>query len=223
LGLPVLARDYITIQVKKKSLALANRWLRRLNEASVTRCKALRLTLPEGWLMTRVQLAAIAVLGVWLGVTLFMWMAASQSFRTVDAVLSRPAVRFSDATRSLDSETARHLVRYVASEINRAYFRRYNLAQLALGTILLALLLVQAGRDRTSIVLAGIMLGLVLVLTVVITPAIVKLGRELDFVARMPPPPGIGHFRLLHGAYTGFDAVKLLTGIGLLVRWIIKA
>jgi len=32
----------------------------------------------------------------------------------------------------------------------------------------------------------------------------------------------MGRFGLLHGAFTGLDGVKLLTGLGMLVRWIVR-
>ena len=65
------------------------------------------------------------------------------------------------------------------------------------------------------------MLGLVLVLTLVLTPMIVSLGRSIDFVPRNPPPPVMPRFWALHGAFTRLDGVKFLAGLRLLIRWIL--
>lgn len=65
------------------------------------------------------------------------------------------------------------------------------------------------------------MLALAAVLTLYITPEIVALGRQIDFVPRDPVPPEMPRFRVLHGAYTGFDGAKLLAGLVLLGRWVL--
>jgi hypothetical protein len=57
------------------------------------------------------------------------------------------------------------------------------------------------------------MLGIVLFLTVLITPRIVTVGRAIDFVPRDPPPPGLRTFGLLHATYTVLDGVELIVGI----------
>jgi hypothetical protein len=52
---------------------------------------------------------------------------------------------------------------------------------------------------------------------------IVSLGRSIDFVPRNPPPLVMPRFRALHGAFTGLDGVKFVTGLGLLIRWILRS
>jgi hypothetical protein len=59
-------------------------------------------------------------------------------------------------------------------------------------------------------------------LTLAITPPLVSLGRSIDFVPRNPPPPVMPRFRVLHASFTGLDGVKLLAGIGLLIRWTLR-
>lgn len=173
--------------------------------------------------MGRTQAAGIAILGVWLGWTLFMWFAATRSFRTVDRVLTASRPEFQQAVQPLGHDQARVVLRYLASEINRTYFRFYGWAQILLGLLLLLLLGWQAPRDTVAVSLAGVMLGLVLTLTFAIQPEIVALGRSIDFVPRNPAPPVMPRFWMLHGAFTGLDGVKFLTGVGLLIRWIVRA
>jgi Domain of unknown function (DUF4149) len=165
---------------------------------------------------------AIAVLGVWIGITLFMWFAAGRSFATVERVLQSQNPKFARITKPLSPAETRELLRNLASEINRTFFAAYGVAQVVLGFALLLFLLRQTPRDNTAFIITGTMLTIVLVLTLVITPQIVTLGRSLDFVPRNPPPPELGRFGLLHAAYTGLDGLKLLAGLGMLVRWIVR-
>ena len=172
--------------------------------------------------MTRIQASAIAILGVWLGWTLFMWFLAGRSFRTVERVLESSNPQVAETARPLAPDKERELLRHLASEINRTIFRAYGWAQIVLGALLLILFIQQAPRDNFGLALAGIMLALVLVLTFVVTPQIISLGRSLDFVPRTPPPPEFKRFWMLHGAFTGLDGLKLLAGLVLLGRLILK-
>ena len=171
-------------------------------------------------MMGRTHLLATAILGMWLGWTLAMWFAATRSFRTVDRVLGEPTSELRQALAPLGHEQARTVLRHLASEINRTYFGAYGWAQILLGAILLALLWYEARRATLGVVLAGVMLGLVVILTLIIQPMIVSLGRSIDFVPRNPEPPQMARFWMLHGAFTGLDGVKLLAGLALLVRLI---
>jgi hypothetical protein len=65
------------------------------------------------------------------------------------------------------------------------------------------------------------MLAIVVLMLVYLTPAIVSLGRELDFVPRDPAPPGMSRFWVLHAAYTSLEMLKLAAGLlaaGLIAR-----
>ncbi len=172
-------------------------------------------------MMTRTQLIAIMLLSVWLAATLFMWFAATQSFRTVDRVVKNPSPQLTQAAQPLPEGAVRVLLRYMASEINRTYFWGYGATQLVLGVLLALLLWRQTPRDTIGLGVVCTMLGLALVLTLVITPLVVSLGRSIDFVPRNPPPPVMPRFWTLHGSFTGLDGVKFLAGLGLLIRWIV--
>ena len=173
--------------------------------------------------MARTQAVGIAILGAWLAGTLFMWFAATRSFRTVDRVLKASRPEFELAVLPLGRDRTRTVLRYLASEINRTYFRLYGWVQVLLGVMLILLLARQVPRDTVAVVLVGVMLGLVLILTLVIQPQIVALGRSIDFVPRDPAPPAMPRFWMLHGMFTGLDGVKWLSGLALLVRWILRA
>jgi hypothetical protein len=172
--------------------------------------------------VARTQLVVIALLGAWTAMTLFMWLAATRSFRTVDRVLTEPRAEFEVAARPLGGDQAREVLRYLASEINRTLFKAYSAAEIALGVVVLLLLWTQSSRDTTSLVLAAVMLTLVLILGLVIQPQIISVGRQIDFLPRNPAPALMPRFWMLHGAFTGLDSVKLLAGLVLLVRLIVR-
>jgi len=169
------------------------------------------------------QVVAIALLGAWLGGTVFMWFAATRTFRTVDRVLNSPNPQFSAATQPLGHDETRVVLRHLASEINRTFFGAYGVAQILLGVAMLILTWWQTPRDTFAVLLIGVMLALVLILTVGITPQIIALGRSIDFLPRNPEPAVMPRFWMLHGAFTGLDGAKLLAGLVLLARWIIAA
>jgi hypothetical protein len=172
--------------------------------------------------VARTQLVVIALLGAWAALTLFMWLAATRSFRTVDRVLTEPRAEFEVSVKPLGGDQAREVLRYLASEINRTLFKVYSATEIALGVVVLLLLWTQSSRDITNLVLAAVMLALVLILGLVIQPQIVSVGRQIDFLPRSPAPALMPRFWMLHGAFTGLDSVKLLAGLALLVRLIVR-
>ena len=170
--------------------------------------------------VTRIHALAIVVLTLWVGWTLFMWFAATRSFRTVDAVLKSPPTQFSSDLQGQKPEQTREVLRYLASEINRTYFRAYGWVQLVLGTVLLFLLAWRTPRSGLNPAIAAIMLFIVIILTLGVMPQIISLGRNIDFLPRTPPPPDYQRFWKLHAVFTGLDGAKLLGGVVLLIRLI---
>jgi Domain of unknown function (DUF4149) len=172
--------------------------------------------------MGRTQVLAVAVLGAWLMTTLCMWFAATKSFATVERVMKRADPQFLAATKPLGEASTRVVLRYVASEINRTLFWGYGALQIVLGVILFLLLWRHTPRNTVDIGVVAIMLALSVILTFVITPLIISLGRGIDFVPRNPPPPVMPRFWALYGSFTGLDGLKFLAGLGLLIRWIFR-
>jgi hypothetical protein len=165
----------------------------------------------------------VAILSAWLILTPVMWFVATKSFSTVDNVLGTANPQFNEATKGMAEGQTRVVLRHLASEINRSFFWGYGFAQVVLGGVLFLLLWRATPRNTLGFGVVCFMLGLVLILTFVLTPMIVSLGRSIDFVPRNPPPPIMPRFWALHGAFTGLDGVKFLAGLGLLVRWILSA
>ncbi len=172
--------------------------------------------------MGRSQVVAVAILAAWIMSTLCMWFAATRSFATVDRIMRGDRPEFVEITKPLGEVPRRMAVRHTASEINRSLFKGYGVLQIGFGIILFVLAWRQNPRHTLDIELTAAMLVLALILSVAITPEVTSVGRSIDFLPRNPPPPIMPRFWMLHGLFTSLDGVKLLAGIGLLVRWIFR-
>lgn len=166
--------------------------------------------------------AAAFCLGIWVMGTVCISVAATQNFYTIDRLLAAGGhPSFVEGVDRLGAPAARDLLRYLSSELNRLFFRYWNLVQLPLGGLTLWLVLGPSG-DRRLRWLVGAMLAIAVVLTVVVTPPIVSIGRGLDFVPRDPPPPSLATFGILHAAYTSLEMLKAAMGI-CAAWWICRA
>jgi hypothetical protein len=155
---------------------------------------------------------ALVVLGAWTMGSICMSTVATQNFYTVDRLLDDQHGAFAAMVQKLGQPAARELLRYLSSELNRLYFQAWNAAQIVLGAVVLWLIAGSRKRDAAFTIVAG-MLAVVVLMLVYLTPAIVTLGRELDFVPRDPPPPGMSRFWVLHAAYTSLEMLKLAAAL----------
>lgn len=158
---------------------------------------------------------AIFLLGAWAAGSVAVTVVATQNFYTIDRLLAdSPSQSFRELTGQLEASHARTFLRYLSSELNRLYFRRWNEAQLVLGVATFWILTGNpaAARARWGVLA---MLVVVVAMTVWLAPAITTLGRTIDFVPRNPPPPELARFGVLHAAYSSLEIAKLLAGLGL--------
>lgn len=164
---------------------------------------------------------AILCIGAWLTGTVLVAVVATQNFYTIDRLLqAKPNPAFVEVINKLGQTETRDVLRYLSSELNRLYFQYWNIAQLAIGMLALWLVVKIPGATRAKWAIVA-MLGIVLFLTVLITPGILSVGRDLDFVPRDPPPPQLRTFGLLHATYTVLDGVLLILGV-LVTLWLPK-
>ena len=149
------------------------------------------------------------LLGAWLMGSLMMFVIAPTNFRLIDDLLASSSnASFHGIVERAGAVPARELLRYLASELNRTFFFRWNVAQVLLG--LLALWLSpRADRDRLVWWLTLAATAIAVSLLGVLTPLITSLGRSLDFVPRSPPPAELGRFQSLHVGYTALELVKV--------------
>src|SRR6202167_4607417 len=140
--------------------------------------------------------------------SLFMIFVATQNFGTVDRVLAAPPHEATQMFQTLGPENTRLLLRYLAGEENRLYFTSWELAQIALGALLTAVLLL-AIKSRLLAGLAGAMLILVLFQHFRVTPEMIALGRLVDFGGGSASA-AYSQFWRLHGLYGVLEVVKLV-------------
>jgi len=161
------------------------------------------------------------LLGAWIGGSLFMFVVATQNFRSVDRLLADPSASAVEHIDKLGKEPARMLLRYHVSEQNRWYFERWEKVQIALGALLVALALGSL-RGRLA---PGIALGLLCIVIaerLFLTPEIVRLGRLLDFVSPAASLPERAQFWRLHGGYSALEMLKLVLAAVLTGQLIVK-
>jgi hypothetical protein len=138
----------------------------------------------------------------------FMIFVATQNFGTVDRVLAAPPPEAAQIFQSLGPENARLLLRYLAGEENRLFFLTWELAQIALGALLTAMLLLSI-KNRLLAGLTGVTVILALFQHFEVTPQMIAFGRLIDFGG------GAGsvaytQFWRLHGLYGVLEVVKLV-------------
>jgi len=158
-------------------------------------------------------------MAVWLCGNVFMMVVATQNFFTIDRLIAEsPNEVFNSTVSTMENPSAREMLRYLSSELNRLYFQYWNLAQLPLGIVALWLV---TGLPESKYATWEIvsMLLVVLFLMVFITPPVVNIGRVLDFVPRDPVPSQMRTFGLLHATYTVFSVINLVLGV-LVTLWI---
>jgi hypothetical protein len=146
---------------------------------------------------------------------------ATQNFYTIDRLLeAQPNAAFAAIVNRLGNMEARELLRYLSSELNRLYFQYWNLAQLIIGIFVLWMVVRLPGARAAKWYVVS-MLGIGLIMTILITPRMLSVGRALDFVPRDPQPPGLRTFGLLHAAYSLLDGIQMILGI-LVVVWLMR-
>ena len=160
---------------------------------------------------------ALVVTGAWLMGSICMSVVATENFYTIDRLLAGSHnTAFAAMVQKLGQPQARDLLRYLSSELNRLFFQTWNVTQIVLG--LAVLLMIRDRHDGAKTVGSAqkgvvVMLAIVVLMLAYLTPAIVSLGRDLDFVPRDPAPPGMQRFWILHAAYTSLEMLKLAIGL----------
>jgi nitroreductase len=140
--------------------------------------------------------------------SLFMIFVATQNFQTVDRVLALPPPEAAQMFQTLGPDNSRLLLRYLAGEENRLFFVTWELAAIALGLALTAILLF-AIRSGLLAGMAGGMMIIALFQHFRVTPEMISLGRLIDFGAGAGSP-AYSQFWRLHGLYGVLEVVKLV-------------
>ncbi len=157
--------------------------------------------------MHRHRIAAFLAGCLILG-SLFMIFVATQNFATVDRVLASPPPQAAQLLQTLGPSDSRLLLRYLAGEENRFFFTNWELAQIALGVLLTAVLLLALG-SRVSAGISGVVLIIALFQHFRVTPEMIALGRLVDF-GGAAGSAAYNQFWRLHGLYGVLEVAKLV-------------
>lgn len=158
------------------------------------------------------------IIGIWLGISVFMDFVATQNFQNVGRVMNTMDLRSVDAAKKLGGAQAeRQLLRYFAGEANRYLFEQWEWAELLLGLAMFLVLVFCRSNQKFAMVLCLLMMCLVAAQRFELTPAITRLGRELEF-----SDSANRRFGAYHAAYGYVELSKLALGLLLIGRLLIR-
>jgi len=153
------------------------------------------------------ELAVLWLLALGFGLTAAMGYIASANFRQTDPRTLRNAEQV--LAPIADAQHRRTALRYVASELNRHLFIVYDRVHLVVFGLAFVLYLLSRPRSRLVLGGLGFFVLLSLLYTFYLTPTLVSMGREIDFVPRDPPPPEVARFYLIHETNVALELIKL--------------
>ena len=158
------------------------------------------------------------IIGIWLGISVFMDYVATQNFHAVGRALSTMDVRAVDTAKKIgDPEAAKALLHFFAGEINRYLFEQWEWAELLLGLCLLLVLLFARTYQKFAMALCLMMMFMVAAQRFRLTPMITQLGRELEFSGSASR-----RFATYHALYGYVELAKLAFGLTLAGRLLIR-
>ncbi|MDX1983949.1 MAG: DUF4149 domain-containing protein [Bryobacteraceae bacterium] len=165
---------------------------------------------------------SMAILGVWVGITVAMVFIAIQNFKAVDQLLEAPSGPASKMMVQLGVSSSRMLLRYQVSELNRFYFDVYGTAQIWLALLLAGTLLFATNGNRLTMVLCALTFLVVIFEKFWLTPEITYLGRLVDFVPEMVVSAERSRFWSFRSAYSSAEAVKGLLLLLIALKMLVK-
>lgn len=150
------------------------------------------------------------LLGIWIGGSLLLGAVVYYNFSGFDDLFERnPKLAQHAGFAPSDTDAKKASLLWVHSaELNRVIFHRWNRLQIALAALALALAIYWRARWLPTALLA-LALGLALLVHFGLEPQIVEIGRQLDFVARNPPPPMLEPFQQAHRNYWIAELARL--------------
>ena len=105
---------------------------------------------------SRAQRVLLVLLGGWICLIVCMVHVATTNFRVVEPAALRNAEQVYAGIP--EGAPRRQALRYVASELNRSLFASYDQAQIVVGVVALAMLVLSCGRRLPQVLLLGLCL-----------------------------------------------------------------
>ena len=159
------------------------------------------------------------LLGVWLGCSIFTGLVVLQNLHSADLVLGSPVEPVGNMVKTLGQEQITLLLRHHAAEQSRNLYYIWEQVQLALGLVLGICLYFATQKRALSLVLCGVMLGLVMFQFWAITPELAFRGREMDFPAASGTSGTMVRTLLLYQVMVVTEGLKLVVG-GILASYL---
>jgi hypothetical protein len=153
-----------------------------------------------------------------LGAAILMAWVGTESFRSVDRVLAKPSPSALLSIKALGPAGAQLLLRYQVSEQNRWLFEAWGTVQLIGGAGFFLFLLFGTREGKYPLILVLLMLLVVLLQLFLLTPAMISLGRLVDFLSPNQPSGERNRFWVLHTEYGIAEVLKWVVGLLLGVR-----
>ena len=147
------------------------------------------------------------------------WVTA-ESFSSVDRLLARPHAVATLQFKALGRADARLLLRYQVAEQNRWNFETWEAAQIVMGALFFFYVLFATKENKFALFLILSMIAGVVVQRSMLTPAMISLGRLIDFAAPDALSGERTQFWVLDSWYWGVELVKWVLGLALCTRLI---
>jgi hypothetical protein len=142
-----------------------------------------------------------------------------QNLHSADLVLTSPIGPVGNMIKALGSEQITLLLRHHAAEQTRSLYYLWEQAQILLGLVLGVCLYFATQKRTLSMVLCGVMLGLVLFQFWAITPELSYRGRDTDFPSGSGTSGAIVRTLLLYQLMVVTEGLKVIIG-GILASYL---
>ena len=173
------------------------------------------------WAVIQYRRIAALLLGAWLGAGVFVDVAVTQNFQTVDRFLAKPgAIQTSIDLNEAGRKRVREILRRNAGEENNFLFDAWESAELLIIPGLFCLLFFGGRPQKILLAGTGVLMLVVCVQHFWLSPTIAEMGRKLADLG--PKDPLNATFWQFHGAYSGIEIAKLLVGLAIAVRLAVK-
>jgi len=160
------------------------------------------------------------VLGIWLAGGLLMALLAAAEIWRADRLVDHPSPTFAVQGHLVGMPNARMLFHYQAEENARRNYELWELAQIAVASLFFLFLLFGTEESKVAIGAGLLLLLLVLAQRFLLSPNIIAMGRELDFLPAQIPSPTRSKLGVLLGFYAGVEAAKWLMQFAMAARLI---
>jgi hypothetical protein len=157
---------------------------------------------------------AAFLLGAWLAGSIMIPLLVMYNFRSVTRLIESPgAERAGYIIQGIGKQDSRALLRFWIADLNTNYFYAWELAQLALGIALIAVLIFASTRKRFAVFLASLMLILVAFTHFYVSPEIAYQGQGIDFLQPDQAQPRQQRIDRLHGITRVVEITKIALGV----------